>query len=408
MRPRHDLVAGWVSHFLFYQLILWTVAPLSASEKLGELSELFHASLDYYDELQRTPEGYYRDAYLIGRAQNKRCSIAAVGVGLVALCMDDQLGRDPDAEKKALITIRALSKIGRDSTGFFRHFFQSDTGTSKSECSTIDTAILVAGVLACRNHFSDPRIHHEADQLWNSIDWSAALVSQDGRKLFMVMENGKGAKVTQLFNEYLILAEFIRAQQLAKTGKSQIIGINDLPSFKLDGLDIASEPRYQALSSFALQFPFYLSHAGATDRQYQKFCLAQARADQRAMTKHTNSAELWGCGAGGTPDRGYHADSFLNNPTAVVSPHIIAGFLPVYPEAKDHLLKIYRESTRRLKTPVGELLPRFSVDNPAWRAHRIEAIDYSSMIYGLAAIHPDLGMAFFQKTTKVSFITNDE
>jgi hypothetical protein len=52
---------------------------------------------------------------------------------------------------------------------------------------------------------------------------------------------------------------------------------------------------------------------------------------------------------------------------------------------------------------VGELLPRFSIDKPDWHAPRIESIDYASMLFGLAGIHPRLGMKFFDDKTRFTF-----
>jgi hypothetical protein len=40
---------------------------------------------------------------------------------------------------------------------------------------------------------------------------------------------------------------------------------------------------------------------------------------------------------------------------------------------------------------------------PDWRHHRIESIDFASMLFGLAAIHPKLGMEFFHEKTKFTF-----
>lgn len=391
--------------------VLLTLSTLAAQEPKNDLTSLFHASLDYFDDLQRTPQGFYRDAYHLDPATaptpNNRCSTAAIGVGLVALCIDHQLHRDPDAQSKALATLRALNSnhLDRDPSGFFRHFFLSDSGKSNSEFSTIDTAIMLTGALACRNTFQNAALQKEADLLWNSIHWPRALASPDGRDLFMIMKDGHGQAPTKLFNEYFILATLIREHQLATSGKSAVITTADFPTWDHHGLTLASEPRHHPLSSFTVQFPFYLTHPGSTDPRFKQFVLAQAQADHRATTKLTGKNHLWGCGAGDTP-AGYRATTFADNPHTIVTPHIIAGFLPVFPDAQDHLLKIYRDPARRASTPVGNLLPRFSIKNPTWRAQRIEAIDYASMVFGLAAIHPDLGLPFYQKTTRFTFRTN--
>ena len=41
----------------------------------------------------------------------------------------------------------------------------------KSEVSSIDSAILLCGVLTCRQHFSDPAIRKLATQIYERVDW---------------------------------------------------------------------------------------------------------------------------------------------------------------------------------------------------------------------------------------------
>ena len=112
---------------------LLVIVDPAVGRDLGELKSLFNSSLDFYGKLQRTPTGMYRDSYLVGDdiKQGQRCSTAAVGVGLIALCMEHELKRDPEAPKKALQTLRALNgKTGgfipaRGKAGFYRHFFSA-------------------------------------------------------------------------------------------------------------------------------------------------------------------------------------------------------------------------------------------------------------------------------------------
>lgn len=369
---------------------LLSIAPLFGEKSL---EPLFHSTLDFYGKLLRTENGMYRDAYELDGEQSKRCSTAAVGVGLIALCMDHELGRDPQANKKALQTLRAINgkvadfQIDREPTGYFRHFFQSDTGKGTSEFSTIDTAIMMIGAQFCGNHFDDLQIKTEVEELWKSINWSLALAAPEGSKLHMVIENGKPKPrtVTILFNEYYLLAKLI--------SQEQTLSINELPTLNEGGLILLSEPRHTRQSSFTIQFPFYLS----PDPAFTKFARAQALADYRASQKWSGEKHLWGSGAGMMPGGGYQANVFSRNPEQVISPHIIAGFIPVFPEAKNHLLKLYQDSKRGVASPVGKLLPRFSLKHLNWRAPRIEAIDYSSMLHGLAADHPKLGMEFFKR-----------
>ncbi len=388
-------------------MLIFSLGSIGA-EGLGKLQPLFEVSLDFYDDLQRTPTGMYRDSYLVGKDvdQGQRCSTAAVGVGLIALCMEYELGRDSAAGKKALLTLRTLNGKtkgfvpDREKAGYFRHFFSSRTGEGSSEHSTIDTAIMVVGALFCRNTFEDEEIKLEADLLWNSINWELSLARPDGSRLHMVMEEGrpKARTVTQMFNEYFLLAWLVREFQLQRDGKSEVLETGDLPRWKHEGLQLLGEPRSTPQPSFIIQFPFYMCHPCTTDEGFAKFVKAQGQADRRS-----GRGSFWGAGAGVTPKDGYMAASFARNPGRVVSPRIIAGFMPVMPEAQADLSKIYDNPARRLKTPAGDLVPRFSLDEPDWRPDRIESIDFSSMLFGLAGIHPDLGMTFFRDRTRFTF-----
>ena len=91
-----------------HQLLLGsTLAPtaVKAAEPTGdELGSLFHSTLDFFGKLQRTKRGLYLDSYLVGKdkSSNHQCSTAAIGVGLIALCMEHEIKRNPIAQKMAL------------------------------------------------------------------------------------------------------------------------------------------------------------------------------------------------------------------------------------------------------------------------------------------------------------------
>ena len=221
----------------------------------------------------------------------------------------------------------------------------------------------------------------------------------------MVIEDGKprANTVTLLFNEYFLLAWLIKESQIQKTGHSDIVSINDMPTWTNEGLTLLGDRYKNPQCSFLIQFPFYLSHPGATDPVYLDYVTAQATADQRACSRRVGVQWYWGCGAGVTPREGYKASNYAWNTDNVVSPNIIAGFMPAFPLAQVHLRKLYSDHKICVVTPVGDLLPRFSVDQPQWCAGDVNAIDQSSMLFGLAAIHPKLGMKFFQEKTRFTF-----
>lgn len=124
-------------------------------------------------------------------------SVAAVGFALTAYPIGVERGwvaRDR-ARARVLTTLRYFWRApqGPEPTGtagyrgFFYHFLDVRTGHrfGRVELSTIDTALLLAGVLTCREYFDradagDAEVRALADSLTRRVDWDWA---RDGRPL---------------------------------------------------------------------------------------------------------------------------------------------------------------------------------------------------------------------------------
>ena len=103
-------------------------------------------------------------------------SIAATGFGLTALCVADQEGfvlRD-QAVERVTTTLRSLWKKLPNHRGFFYHWANINTGERiwDSEISSVDTAILLCGVLSCREHFNVKEITQLANDIFSRVDWT--------------------------------------------------------------------------------------------------------------------------------------------------------------------------------------------------------------------------------------------
>lgn len=121
-------------------------------------------------------------------------SITATGFGLGALCIADQRGHLDHVE--VLKRVRAtldyhLNKLPHEH-GFFYHFNHVHTGEPArgSEVSSIDTSILLCGVLTARAHFKDPIITKLATQIYERVDWPWML--NGGDAFAMGYHPGKG------------------------------------------------------------------------------------------------------------------------------------------------------------------------------------------------------------------------
>jgi hypothetical protein len=103
-------------------------------------------------------------------------SIAATGFGLTALCIGHKRGYVPIAEAQARVlnTLRFLWKRLTNHRGFYFHFANINNGERlwDSEVSSVDTAILLCGVLTCREYFAHTEISNLALDIFNRVDWN--------------------------------------------------------------------------------------------------------------------------------------------------------------------------------------------------------------------------------------------
>jgi hypothetical protein len=103
-------------------------------------------------------------------------SVASTGFGLTAICIAEKRGfiSHSDARLRVITTLDFLWKKLPTHRGFFFHFANINTGERvwDSEVSSIDTAILLCGILTCRQHFHDRDISQLAQAIFDRVDWT--------------------------------------------------------------------------------------------------------------------------------------------------------------------------------------------------------------------------------------------
>ena len=139
------------------------------------LDEIERAIFLYFWEQASPTTGQVKDrAFAAGNDTRTLSSIAATGFGLTALCIADQRGYMASANIIARVqaTLSFLLQMPNQN-GFFYHFVDMNTGqrANSSEVSSIDSAILMCGILTCRQHFQDQQIINMATQLYQQVNW---------------------------------------------------------------------------------------------------------------------------------------------------------------------------------------------------------------------------------------------
>lgn len=109
------------------------------------------------------------------RDPRRMASIAATGFGLTALCIADHRGYLPHAQivERVKTTLQWHLNILPEVHGFFYHFSDIETGKRVSgvELSSIDTSLLLCGILTAGAYFDDAQIHSLAHQIYERVDW---------------------------------------------------------------------------------------------------------------------------------------------------------------------------------------------------------------------------------------------
>ncbi len=147
----------------------------------------------FLDEFERAGCLYFMEqagpatGQVLDRAINKgtgaldprrAASIAATGFGLTALCIAHKRGYLPGEQVRERVRTTLefhWSKL-RHERGFFYHFNDVETGAVlwNSEVSSIDTSILLCGILTCRAYFGgkgDAAIRELATRIYERVDW---------------------------------------------------------------------------------------------------------------------------------------------------------------------------------------------------------------------------------------------
>ena len=155
------------------------------------LDQLFAESYAFFEREATSPIGLIPDSTAAGSP----CSIAAVGLGMTAHVAAASRGitSRATAVREVLEALRFFSAApqGRapDATGyrgFFYHFLDMQNGarTWSSELSSMDTALLVAGLLCAAQYFDgdtpeEKEIRDRADALYRAVDWTW-MIAPDG------------------------------------------------------------------------------------------------------------------------------------------------------------------------------------------------------------------------------------
>lgn len=443
--------------FLSFLLLLsfQTIPALAADEKPSRqdvrkfIRDRLTDSIQLLDKHFRVPEtGQYLDVVRIGEKDqsNLPSSIAATGIGLVSLAIGDALGVLDDAEAKAIHTLRNLLnqdqksgfKIDRSRNGWYPHFVDPYTGetrrASEGKYSTIDTALLSAGVAIAARYFSaksytrgkgESRVFLLGGQVVGRVRWASAIKDVDRGLVHLVFNGDEETPLDRVFatpfDEYAMLPCIAkRGEQLAgRQGRAHDLftkhysNAKTLPMNDFRGHPVIGKRNGSFIAHFTHLFVYYYCNDINRQGAYRASLRQMAEADRKHFHANENDLfpkHLWGLGAGAEikfDENGkvrysaYGVNHLGKNPNNTASPAIMAGLAPVFNRRDDNdpildLYKLWKNRTCVYNHEGIEFLWRCSARNTDLKVTRVEAVDFSTYLLGLAGRDPAIGMAFFR------------
>jgi hypothetical protein len=110
-----------------------------------------------------------------GESHYRVASIAATGFALSGLCIaaDRNWVDRKTAVGRARVALDFFANRAQNKNGWFYHWMDATTGERRwnSEISSIDTALLLGGVLTVKQCFNEPDIGNLADQIYRRVDF---------------------------------------------------------------------------------------------------------------------------------------------------------------------------------------------------------------------------------------------
>jgi hypothetical protein len=350
------------------------------------LDEIEHAAFDFFWNEAGGVTGQVKDrALLNGNDRRRVASIAATGFGLTGLCIAESRGYGKAAAIRDRVrqTLRFLERQLPNEHGFFYHFIDMETGERAWNCelSSIDTSLLLCGVLSVRQHFNDAEIQDRATAIYERVDWPWML--NGGETFSMGWKPGSGflrsrwSQYSELMMIYLLAIGSPTHPVSSETWKAWT-----RPTVKFQGLEYISghDPLFthqfsQAWFDFRHKrdaYANYFTNSVTATEAHKAFCIS-LRDEFPDYSDH-----LWGISA---------SDSAMGYEVWGGPPRIGPLDGSVVPSATGGSLPFLREDCMRVLRTIRECYPK------AWgRYGFVDAFNPLTGWYDADVLGIDLGI----------------
>lgn len=327
------------------------------------LEDLSHRAFLYFLEHADAGTGLVLDrartsgeAHAPGHPSHNIASSAATGFGLTALCAGAERGwvTRAEARRRVLTTLRFFAERAPREHGWFLHWMDAATGERRwqSEFSSIDTALLLAGVLTARQCFrEDPEVVRLSTHIYERVDFNwmlnghPTLLSHGWRP-----ESGFIKTRWDTYSEHLILQllaigspthpitpRIWRAWSRKRITYAGYTFMNDGPLFTHQYTQGWADLRGRREDRYP--FTDYFENSAAATRAHRQFCI------DLSSEFPAYGPDVWGISASDS-ERGYVAWGGPPRDPAIdgtVVPYAAAGSLAFTPDISLAALRALQE-----------------------------------------------------------------
>ena len=168
-------------------------------------------------------------------------------------------------------------------------------------------------------------------------------------------------------------------------------------------LAVLSDRKNAKLPLFTFQFPLYLSPYRINSKSFIKECVKAAAVDRHWWHKESNQNVLWGSSAGAGL-KGYSVDATEENEDLIAHIPSMYGVAPFNKNIEKEVIRAIKKQPEVYFSIDEIMIPwRRSVLHPNWKPKAVQGIDLSPLLFGLAALHPQLGIRFFEEKTQLTY-----
>ncbi|MBL7829289.1 MAG: Tat pathway signal protein, partial [Saprospiraceae bacterium] len=209
-----------MKYIYLLSLLLATQITNAQSNKAADpfLDSLSYHTFQFFWQLGNTDNAQIPDRW----PTDNFSSIAATGFGLTSyvIGVEQKYVSRKAAAERVLRTLQFLQTLPKGNQmsgvagykGFFYHFLDQKTGLrfKTVELSTIDTGLLMAGILVCMTYFdaddaTERAIRDLADQLYRAVEWDWAMNGKPTMSMGWFPDRGFLESSWRGYNEAMVL-----------------------------------------------------------------------------------------------------------------------------------------------------------------------------------------------------------